>query len=130
LGRHFIGIERDEGYITIARERIASVEPAPGAAVILSDHQQRPRVPFGALLEAGLLQPGQKLFFTKDELVTATILANGQLQCGSLTGSIHTIAKSLFNGAPANGWESWLYEVDGQKHVIDTLRQIVQSAVA
>ena len=130
LGRHFIGIERDQGYLKIAQERIASVEPAPEAAVILPELHRQRRVPFGALLEAGLLQPGQKLFFARNESVTATILANGQLQCGSLTGSIHAIAKSLFAGAPANGWDSWLYEVNGQRHVIDTLRHTVQSVEA
>lgn len=127
LGRHFIGIERDESYIKIALERIAAVEPAPEAAVNLPELRRLPRVPFGALLEAGLLQPGQRLYFVKNESVTATILANGQLQCGSLTGSIHAVAKSLFDGAPANGWENWLYEKDGKKLVINTLRQIIRT---
>jgi modification methylase len=27
LGRHFIGIERDESYIAIAQQRIAAIEP-------------------------------------------------------------------------------------------------------
>jgi modification methylase len=126
LGRHFIGIEREQGYIKIAQERIAAVEPASEAALNLPEPRSKPRIPFGALLEAGLLQPGQTLYFIKDESVIATILANGQLQCGSLTGSIHAVAKSLF-GAPANGWESWLYEKDGQKLVINTLRQIIQT---
>ena len=127
LGRHFIGIERDEGYIKIALERIAAVEPAPEAAVNLPELRRLPRVPFGALLEAGLLQPGQRLYFVKNESITASILANGQLQCGSLIGSIHAVAKSLFDGALANGWENWLYEKDGQRLVINTLRQIIRT---
>jgi modification methylase len=127
LGRHFIGIERDERYIKIAQERIAAIEPAPGVAVNLSELRRQPRVPFGALLEAGLLQPGERLYFAKDEFVTATILANGQLKCGNLTGSIHSVAKSLFAGTPANGWESWLYDKNGQRFVINTLRQIIQT---
>ena len=127
LGRHFIGIERDESYIKIALERIAAVEPASEAALNLPEPRSKPRIPFGALLEAGLLQPGQTLYFIKDESVIATILANGQLQCGSLTGSIHAVAKSLFDGAPANGWENWLYEKDGKKLVINTLRQIIRT---
>jgi modification methylase len=127
LGRRFIGIERDAGYVKIARERIAAVEPASAAALNLSEPRSKPRIPFGALLEAGLLLPGQKLYFVKDKSVIATILANGQLQCGPLTGSIHAVARSLFNGSPANGWECWLYEKDGQKLVINTLRQIIQT---
>ena len=127
LGRHFIGIERDEVYIKIARERIAAIIPAPEAAVILPNLRSQPRIPFGALLEAGLLQPGQMLYFIKNEAVTATILANGQLQCGNLTGSIHSVARSLYGGAPTNGWESWLYENDGIRRVINTIRQTIQT---
>ncbi|MCX6100024.1 MAG: DNA methyltransferase, partial [Candidatus Bipolaricaulota bacterium] len=127
LGRHFIGIERDESYIKIAQERIAAVEPTPESALNIQEPRSRPRVPFGALLEAGLLLPGQRLYFVKNESVTATILANGQLQCGSLTGSIHAVAKSLFDGAPANGWECWIYEKGGQRLVINALRQIIQA---
>ena len=125
LGRHYVGIERDKGYIKIAQERIAVVESASEIALNLPEPRRQPRVPFGALLEAGLLQPGQKLFFAKDESVTATILANGQLHCGSITGSIHAVAKSLMVGATANGWDIWLYEKDGNKFVINTLRQII-----
>ena len=130
LGRHFIGIERDESYIEVARERISAVEPIPEVAVNLSEPRAQRRIPFGALLEAGLLQPGQILYFTKNEAVTATILANGQLQCGNLIGSIHAIAKSLFDGAPANGWESWQYAVEGKKFVLNTLRQIIRTEKA
>ena len=126
LGRHFVGIERDEGYIRIARERIESAEPAPAAALHLPEPRSLPRVPFGRLLEAGLLQPGQNLYFVKNEAITATILANGQLCCGPLTGSIHAVAKALFDGTPVNGWESWLYEKDGQRLIINSLRQIIQ----
>jgi DNA modification methylase len=126
LGRHFIGIERDESYIRIAHDRIAAVQQASADAVYLPEPRNKPRIPFGRLLENGLLQPGQTLFFVKDESFKATILANGYLQCGSLNGSIHSVAKSLFNGAPANGWECWLYEENGQRLLINTLRQTIQ----
>jgi hypothetical protein len=130
LGRHFIGIERDEGYNKIARKRIAGVETSLAAALTLQEPRRRPRVPFGALLEAGLLQPGESLTFSKDGTTRAVILANGQLQCGSLTGSIHSVARALDNDLPANGWECWLTPVDGKLLPIDTLRQILQTEKA
>ena len=121
LGRHFIGMERDATYVRIARKRVASVTPAdpdslPAAA-------SRPeRIPFGSLLENGLLQPGQKLYFAKKN-VAARVLANGHLRCGELTGSIHAVAKALMNGIPANGWDLWLYKDNsGERHKIDDLR--------
>ncbi len=123
LGRHFIGIERDPQYIKIAQKRIAAVTPAPAEALNLPEPRSKPRVPFGALLEAGLLQPGQRLIFAKDPSVSAVILANGQIQCNSLIGSIHGLAKSLLGGAPANGWDMWLFEENGHKATINTLRQ-------
>ena len=127
LGRHFIGIERDEGYIKVAQERIAAVEPVPEMAVNLPDPRRQPRVPFGALLEAGLLQPGQTLYFIRNG-ITATILADGHIQCGELTGSIHAVAKSLSNGAPANGWDCWFLENgSGHRIPIDRLREKTRS---
>jgi modification methylase len=74
LGRHFIGIERDEGYVNVAPERIVEVEPAPDPALILLEPRRKPQIPFGALLEVGLLLPGQRLFFAKNESITTKIL--------------------------------------------------------
>jgi modification methylase len=126
LGRHFIGIERDEGYIKIAQERIAAVEPAPESALQIPNPRQQQRIPFGTLLEAGLLQPGQTLYFIRGE-ITATVLADSHIRCGELTGSIHAIAKTLANGAPANGWDCWLFEDgNGRKVSIDRLREQIR----
>ena len=41
LGRHFVGIEREQGYIDAARERIAAVEPAPEPRVAGRPRQAR-----------------------------------------------------------------------------------------
>jgi modification methylase len=122
LGRHYIGIERDPAYIEMAAERIAAVTPAPPEALVLPEKRKQARVPFGAVLEAGLLQPGESLVFAKNPTITALILADGRLRCGELTGSIHMLAKAL-SGAPANGWEMWLFEENGEKKTIDELRK-------
>jgi modification methylase len=130
LGRHYIAIERNIAYINIAAERIEGINRAPASALEYPEPRSIPRVPFGRLLEAGLLRPGQVLYFVNDESVTATILANGQLISGYLRGSIHTLAKLLSKNAPANGWESWLYESQGKKLVINELRQIIRAEKA
>jgi site-specific DNA-methyltransferase (adenine-specific) len=126
LGRHFIGIERDAGYVKSANKRIGGVTPFPVNAINYQEPRNIPRVPFGTLLETGLLQPGQLLYFVYDETITAMILANGKIQCGDLTGSIHSVAKKLHEKKPVNGWECWLYEFNNQKHVINNLRQLIQ----
>ena len=122
LGRKWIGIERDKKYITVARKRIDAVRPADGDALHVEKRRQA-RVPFGALLENGLLRPGQSLYFAKNG-TRAKILSNGHLRCGAITGSIHGVARALSDNAPANGWDVWYYKDEsGKKIVIDTLRE-------
>jgi modification methylase len=127
LHRHWLGIERDPAYIKIARERIAAVEPIAPDAVELPEPRRERRIPFGSLLEAGLLQPGQTLWFGRNQSVLATILADGHLRCGETTGSIHAMARALSHDAPANGWDLWLYESeDGERRPIDQLRNLLR----
>ncbi len=126
LQRNWIGIEQDKTYVEVAKKRIASVEPVPLESVQLTDRRKQKRVPFGLLIEAGLLEPGQMLYFFKGSQ-TAQVLANGQIRCGELIGSIHSVAKHLLNGAPANGWDAWLYLHQDQKQTLDYLRQQFKS---
>lgn len=125
LGRHWIGIERDRKYIRVAQKRIDAVQAADEVA--LHVEKRRPaRVPFGALLENGLLRPGQSLYFAKNS-VRAKILSNGHLRCGEVTGSIHGVARALMENAPANGWDLWFYKDEhGKKKAIDELREKIR----
>lgn len=114
LCRHWIGIERDPDYVRLARERIAAVEAVRDLEGILASRERRalPRVPFGALLEHGLLTPGQELYFDGRADRAALVLASGHVRCGELTGSIHQVARHLAGG-PCNGWEHWYYRRAG-----------------
>ncbi len=124
LGRRWIGIERNRGYIRIARKRMDTVEP--GDLQNLDINKPKPaRIPFAALVEHGLLVPGQFLYFSQDGK-TARVLANGHLRYGNSEGSIHQVASAILK-APANGWDFWLYETNmGKKISIDTLRKRLQ----
>jgi modification methylase len=127
LGRNWIGIERDRKYVKIAQKRIDAIQGADEEAIHV-EKRKPARVPFGALLENGLLQPGQTLYFTT-EGVRAKILSNGHLRCGNITGSIHGVAKTLMDNAPANGWDLWFYKDDsGKKVVINKLREKLRSS--
>ena len=128
LGRNWIGIEQNEKYIEVAHKRIEAVEPASPESIAVNIPKPS-RIPFGALLEQGLLTPGQTLTFAKNGQ-TAIILSNSHLRCGEITGSIHAVARSLLKGAPANGWDFWLYEDEiGQKQTINHLREILRAQV-
>lgn len=122
LGRNWIGIEREKKYIRVAQKRIDAVREADFEAIDIEKRKQA-RVPFGALLENGIVKPGQILYFAKNGR-RAKILSNGHIRCGDHTGSIHGVARSLMNGAPANGWDLWFYKDDsGKKIPIDSLRE-------
>jgi modification methylase len=127
LGRNWIGIERDKKYIKVAQKRIDAVTPSSAEALILPEKRQQARVPFGALLESGLLNPGQSLYFAGNG-TRAKILSNGHIKCGDVRGSIHFVAKTLLNGAPVNGWDVWFYkDEDGMQIAIDKLREKLRS---
>ena len=127
LGRRWIGIERDPQYAELARQRIAAVG-APSAEVLQTHNPRRePRLPFGMLLENGLLTPGQLLYFGRESAISAVIQADGQLQYGQQRGSIHQIARLLQPG-PCNGLTLWYYHDphSGQRQPIDHLRKQLQ----
>jgi DNA modification methylase len=124
LGRNFIGIEQDKKYIKVAQERIDSVQTSPAEALDLPERRNQVRVPFGALLESGLLSAGQKLYFTKGKR-EAVVLSNGHIKCGKIIGSIHFVAKEL-SKSPANGWDAWMYNEDGELKAINELREKIR----
>jgi DNA modification methylase len=133
LGRRWIGIEREPGYAELAARRIDQVQPVPPGAQ--SSHpgdlrRRAPRLPFGMLLEAGLIQPGDRLAFRRRPDQTAEVRADGSLRYGELVGSIHQIARHLAGGRPCNGWEHWYLPGGGSEFVsIDALRQHLRLAL-
>jgi len=134
LGRHFIGIEREDKYIRGAQARIDAIT-APlitDDAVLgkIETKRSAPRLAFSALLENGLLVPGQTLFFNHQPDKTATVLADGSLRSSDgERGSIHKIGAYIGNQTACNGWEHWYYETEqGNLQVIDFLREKIRKA--
>ena len=129
LGRSFIGIERDASYIAAARARIAGVEPLPpGAIAAVADKRSEPRIPFAAIVEAGLLRPGE-ILADERRRHAAMVRADGTVSIGAITGSIHKIG-ALVQGLPAcNGWTFWKFERDGRCQPIDALRSLVRASL-
>lgn len=111
LHRHFIGIERDPDYAAAARERIVNVHQVEfnPPLYVTPDPRKETRIPFGSLLENGMLENGQLLFFGEKGNEVARILADGSLEYHGQIGSIHKIAQQIHQ-APANGWDAWYYE--------------------
>jgi modification methylase len=122
LGRCFIGVERDDAYIRAAEARIAAVEPLPHDAVSESPaRRSEPRIPFSALIEAGLIAAGAILTDDKRRH-RALVRADGAVAIDDIVGSIHK-AGALVQGLPAcNGWTFWHHERHGRLEPIDALR--------
>jgi modification methylase len=129
LGRHFIGIERDETYAELARKRIAEVVPAtPEDLKITGSKKAEPRVAFGSLVEAGLLRPGDRLYCPKGQR-EARVRADGSLIAGEVTGSIHKLGALMENAPACNGWTYWRFKSDRGLQPIDVLRAQVRAGM-
>ena len=133
LGRHYVGLERDPTYAAIARKRIAEIDPLQLEDVTNKPNKRsEPRIPFGVLIEAGLLQPGTVLSDMSGRM-HARVRADGTLSSsnamGEHRGSIHQVGAAV-QGAPAcNGWTFWHFEGEGGRRPIDLLRQQVRAGL-
>ena len=127
LGRHFIGIEREAKYIVVANDRLKTVTPmSPRDLQVVQSKRALPRIPFGRVVERGLLDPGQVLFDARRRF-HARVRADGSLvtdgNTGAVEGSIHKVGAAV-QGAPAcNGWTFWHFDAEGKAIAIDVLRQ-------
>ena len=124
LGRRWIGIERDAGYARIAAERIDKVIAAADSKLLDSPaRREQPRIPFGWLIERGLLEPGTVLT-SFNRRWTAKVRADGTLATADFRGSIHQTGAHV-QGLPAcNGWQFWCFDTgEGKLQPIDLLRE-------
>jgi modification methylase len=131
LGRDWIGIDRETDYVSIAKDRINAVKCAPADVTVLStpDKRNEPRVPFGSVIEQGLLNAGDKLFDIRKR-VTAKVNADGSIAVKDVRGSIHQVGASVQNAPSCNGWTFWHIERRGKVVPIDKLRERIRADMA
>ncbi|MEM1139450.1 MAG: site-specific DNA-methyltransferase [Pseudomonadota bacterium] len=126
LRRRYIGIERDAGYAQLAEQRLALTKPLPAETLHLTPSRRaEPRVPFGTLLERGMIKPGETLVCPRGER-RAKVRADGSLVADGATGSIHRIGAFVQNAEACNGWTFWSVERKGRPVPIDTFRQEIR----
>jgi len=130
LGRHFVGIEREESYIEAAAARIAAVEPLGKAELtVMTGKKAEPRVAFNVLVESGLVRPGQVLTDARRRW-SAIIRADGTLAAGGESGSIHRLGARVQGLDACNGWTFWHFEEEGCLRPIDDLRARIRKELA
>lgn len=127
LGREFIGIEREAAYRTVAEARIARIRKFDKEALeITGSKRAEPRVPFGQVVERGMLRPGEELFSIGNRY-KAKVRADGTLIGNDVKGSIHQVGAHLEGAPSCNGWTYWHFRRDGKMVPIDILRQQIRA---
>jgi site-specific DNA-methyltransferase (adenine-specific)/modification methylase len=123
LGRNFYGIEKDIKYFKAAQERIDNTKKIEDNYLdTLENNKSKPRIPFGSLVELGILKPGTTLFDPKKK-INAKIMVDGSIKCKQSEGSIHKVAAKIMGAESYNGWTYWHCDINGSTVVIDSLRQ-------
>ncbi len=126
LGRDWIGIEREAAYREAAEERLSRVRKFDREALSVSASKRaEPRVPFGQLVERGMLRPGEVLVSPRGK--TAKVRADGTLIADEVKGSIHQVGAALEHAPSCNGWTYWHFRRDGKSIPIDVLRQQIRA---
>lgn len=129
LGRRFIGLERDETYAKVSRERLAGITPFAEDGMLeglISMKRSQPRIPFGHVLEKGLLKPGATLYSGgKKHFARVRADANLLAETPATThiGSIHKVGALVQNLPSCNGWTFWHYLEKRELVPIDSFRE-------
>ena len=130
LGRAYVGIERDEGYRRLAEARLARVAPCTSDALeVTRSKRAEPRIPFGQLVERGMLRPGDELASAGGRH-RARVRADGTLAAAGLAGSIHQVGAAVEGAPSCNGWTYWHVERGGAQVPIDAMRQAIRAEMA
>ncbi len=130
LGRDFIGIEREEKYRKVATKRLSKIRKFDKESLqVTTAKRAEPRVPFGQLVERGMLSPGEELMSLNGRY-TAKVRADGTLVGHDVKGSIHQVGAALEGAPSCNGWTYWSFKRDGKQVPIDLLRQQIRAEMA
>ena len=125
LGRQFIGIEQNTDYITLARQRIAEVEPLSYSSIAYPNTSSHAKIPFGLLLEKGMVQVGAFLY-SPDGKQKARILPNATIRYARKVSSIHLMARKASGMDGMNGFEYWHIRTKDRLISLNTLRKLYE----
>ena len=122
LQRNFIGFEQDPDYIKLAKKRLKNTEPLSNEVVTMTkSRKDLPKVPFGELVEQGIIPPGAVLT-DKKERFKATVSIDGSLKIKNLSGSIHQLGAKVQGLPSCNGWDFWHVKNKSTSILLDELR--------
>ena len=123
LGRSYYGIEKEKNYFKAAELRLNKAKPIEDDYLdTLQNGRSKPRIPFGSLVELGIIKPGTTIFDNKKK-ISAKIMVDGSIKHDRTEGSIHKVAATILGADSCNGWTFWHYKIGSNIVPIDNLRQ-------
>ena len=127
LGRKFIGFEMEEEYIIHARRRLEKINEGSLKNVeVTKSKRAEPKVPFGTLIERGLIKPGTKLFSPNGK-IAARVRPDASLATADFKGSIHKVGAHVQGAPSCNGWTFWHYKSGKGLMPIDAIRTEIRA---
>ena len=122
LQRNFIGFEQDKEYIKLAKKRLKQTKVLADEVVIMAkSRKDLPKVPFGELVEQGIIPPGAVLT-DKKEKFKATVSIDGSLKIKDISGSIHQVGAKIQGLPSCNGWDFWHVKDKSSSKLLDDIR--------
>ena len=122
LQRNFIGIEQDKEYVSLAKKRLKQTKVLNDEVVIMKkSRKDLPKVPFGELVEQGIIPPGAVLT-DKKEKYKATVTVDGSLKINNISGSIHQVGATIQGLSNCNGWDFWHIKNKSTSILLDEVR--------
>jgi site-specific DNA-methyltransferase (adenine-specific)/modification methylase len=123
LGRNYFGIEKEKKYFNSIKKSVEETMRIDDHLLdVIKNNKKKPRIPFGSLVELGIIKPGTNIFDQKKK-INAKIMADGSIKHQNFEGSIHKIAAKILGADTCNGWTYWHYDLSGAMVPIDNLRQ-------
>ena len=80
-----------------------------------------PKVPFGELVEQGIIPPGA-ILTDKKEKFKARVSIDGSLKIKDISGSIHQVGAKIQGLPSCNGWDFWHVKEKSSSTLLDDIR--------
>lgn len=127
LGRCFIGIEREQKYIDIAKKRLSQVVANPSDIELLSLEVKPPKVPMKILVQNGYLSQNEFLFDKKGNII-CQVNIDGNVFDEQDILSIHKMSAKYLNKTNHNGWDYFYIKRNDELKTLNSLRYDYQTA--
>lgn len=122
LQRDYIGFDQDKNYIKLAVKRIKQTKVFENEVIRMKkSRKDLPKIPFGELVEQGIIPPGA-ILTDKKEKFKATVSIDGSLKMKNISGSIHQVGAKVQGLPSCNGWDFWHVKEKSSSKLLDDIR--------